>query len=216
VPEAWIDSLFGRMSGMYGSKFADLWRGTDLASVRKLWGTELSSLSREQLRGGVESLRRRPFPPTLPEFVMLCQPAVSVDAAIYEAVEQLRNREFDKDVWSNPAIYWAAIKVGVFDMLNLAHGALIKRFAAALESVLAQDQIPAVPPRLTALPATGSAQAQPERVKEEMTKIRAMQKQVGNKDWAKRIIARREAGQKIAYMTLKMAKQALGIQDAAA
>ncbi|RWA55317.1 hypothetical protein AU476_07355 [Cupriavidus sp. UYMSc13B] len=103
-----MDSLFALMSGTYGSKFADLWRGTDLAAVRRLWGRKLATLSRDELRRGSDALMGRPFPPTLPEFVALCRPGINVDAALYEATQQLRLRAEGKDEWSNPAIYWAA------------------------------------------------------------------------------------------------------------
>ncbi|WP_349609101.1 hypothetical protein [Cupriavidus sp. DF5525] len=213
IPESWVDSLFARMSGMYGSKFADLWRGTDLPSVRRLWGKELASLSRDELRRGSDALLGRPFPPTLPEFVSLCRPGINVDAALYEAAQQLRLRAEGKDEWTNPAIYWAAMKVGEFDMLNLSHGALLKRFGAALDTVLRQDQIPDVPERLVALPAPGRGRASPERVEAAMREVRATAKEPGNKRWAERIVARVKAGEKIALGVLRMAQTALGLRS---
>ncbi|WP_454752176.1 hypothetical protein [Cupriavidus necator] len=213
IPESWVDSLFARMSGMYGSKFADLWRGTDLAAVRRLWGKELASLSRDELRRASDALLGRSFPPTLPEFLALARPRVNYDAALYEATQQLHLRTEGRDTWTNPAFYWAAVKVGEFDMLNLSHGALIKRYAAALDSVLAQDQIPGVPPRLVALPAPGRGRASPERVEAAMREVRATTKEPGNKRWAERIVERDKAGEKIALGVLRMAQAALGLRS---
>lgn len=213
VPESWIDSLFARMSGLYGAKFADLWRGTDLSVVRRLWGTELTTVTRDELKRGVDGLRNRPFPPTLPEFLALCKPPVNYDAALYEAAQQMRLRADGKDEWSNPAFYWAAVKVGDFDMLNLPHGALIKRFTAALDEVLRGEVAPVPKRDITALPAPGKTRARPEKVQAAVAEVKAMRKEVGNREWAKRILERQKRGEKLALAVVQMAKRALGIVE---
>lgn len=209
IPEAWIDSLFTRMIGMYGSKFADLWRGTDLQSVRRIWGTELATLSRAELKLGAESLRNRPFPPTLPEFVALCRPPVNYDAALYESARQIRLRIEGKDEWPNPAFYWAALKVGEFDMMNLGHAPLLRRFTAALDEVM-RGEIEPVPPRAIAIPAPGKTRAQPDRVHAEVAKAKAFHKDVGSRDWAHAVIKRADGKDKPSIAVLNMAKRALG------
>lgn len=208
VPQSWVDSLFARMSALYGSKFADLWRGTDLQQVRRTWGVELAGLTNDELRAGVAALRNRPFPPTLPEMIALCKPPMNYDAALYEAAQQMRLRADGKDQWTKPALYWAALKVGEFDMLNLAHGQLIKRFTAALDEVL-RGEIRPVPPRAVALPAPGHARASADRVRAAMATVRALRKPVGNRDWAHRIIEREKRGEKINITALEMARRAL-------
>ncbi|MGH8431441.1 MAG: hypothetical protein ACREUF_13670, partial [Solimonas sp.] len=95
----------------------------------------------------------------------------------------------------------------------LSPGALIKRYAAALDSVLAQDQIPDVPPRLVALPAPGRGRASPERVEAAMREVRATTKEPGNKRWAERIVERDKAGEKIALGVLRTAQVALGLRS---
>ncbi|UIF90890.1 hypothetical protein [Cupriavidus sp. UYPR2.512] len=214
VPETWVNSLFEKMSAMYGSKFADMWRGTDLTTVRRLWGVELAQLSREELRQGVAALKSVDAPPTLPRFLKICRPQVDYDSALYEAAQQLRLRAEGRDEWTNPAFYWAAIKVGEFEMLNSSRDSLIKRFTAALDSVLAGGVQP-VPPRLVALPAPGQTRADPERVKAAVEQVRATTRVPGNKLWAQRILDRQKAGEKLAFMTAKMARSALGMADPA-
>lgn len=208
VPQSWVDNLFARMSALYGSKFADLWRSTDLQQVRRTWGLELAGLSNDELRAGVAALRNRPFPPTLPELIALCRPPLNYDAALYEAAQQLRLRADGKDQWSNPALYWAALKVGEFDMLNLAHGMLIKRFSAALDEVL-RGQVHPVPPCAVSLPAPGQARASAERVRAAMASVKALRKPVGNREWAHRILAREKRGEKINITALEMARRAV-------
>jgi len=205
VPQRWVDDLFARMSGMYGSKFADLWRGVDLSVVRKMWGQELAKLTKDELKFGVHALMGRPFPPTLPEFVSLCKPPLNYDAALYEATQQLRLRAEGKDQWSNPAFYWAAIKIGEFDMLNTGHAVLIKRFSVALDDVLRGDVAP-VPPRAVALPAPGRGRAAPEAVRQAVEKVKALNHVPGNKEWAKRILEKKD---KVTITVRDMALRAL-------
>jgi hypothetical protein len=89
VPEAWVDRLFAVMSAAYGARFADLWRGSNLADVRRLWGIELFRLTREQLKAGRENLTALPKPPTLPEFIIHCKQARLDQSA--SAVPRLEN-----------------------------------------------------------------------------------------------------------------------------
>ncbi|UXC34800.1 replication protein P [Cupriavidus gilardii] len=210
-----IDHLFNRLDGAYPirwrSAFAD---PQSIANWREAWAEAFDEegLTPEDVRNGLKACRKRyDWPPSVSEFIKACRPEVNVDAALYEATQQLRLRAEGRDQWSNPAIYWAAIKVGEFDMLNLSHGALVKRFGAALDAVLAQDQIPDVPARLAALPAPGRAVAAPERVEAAVKEVRALHRVPGDKRWAQRIVDRDQAGSKVPYGVLQMARSALGL-----
>lgn len=75
VPQRWVEALFGTMAACYGARFADLWRGTRMAEVKRFWGIELAKLSREQLKAGHENLSCLAKPPTAPEFLDLCRRA---------------------------------------------------------------------------------------------------------------------------------------------
>lgn len=212
MPKRWVESLFERMEMSYGEKFTRQWGNVDPHKMRRFWAVELGTLTPEQLKVGVEAMRRRDWPPTLPEFMALCKPTFDYSGALYEAIEQIQKREEGRDTWSNPAIYWAAIKVGSFDLRNLTHKDLLKRFTDAIDKVLAQESIEPVPVRQTALPAPGQGVADKEKVEREVAKIRATQKQVGNRDWARRILER-EKRDKVPYMVGKMARDALGIKE---
>lgn len=87
LPDAWIDRLFGQMAGLYGSKFADLWSGTDIASVKAIWARKLGGFVSQPtaLKEALDALDDHPFPPTLPEFLTLCR-----NAARRTGTEQLR------------------------------------------------------------------------------------------------------------------------------
>lgn len=75
LPDRWIERIFDRMAGLYGSKFADLWSGTDPQTVRQVWAEKLADFADKPLaiRQSLDALDAHPFPPTLPEFLTLCR-----------------------------------------------------------------------------------------------------------------------------------------------
>jgi hypothetical protein len=212
VPPHWIDSLLTRFEVYYGDKFHRQWANVPRDTMRKQWAIDLAALTKEELAAGVEALKGEEWPPTLPEFLKLCKPEIDIDSALHEACFQIRMRQDGRDEWSNPALFWAAAEIGDFDMLNSDTNRLKKRFGEALKRVM-KGEIKPVPPRMIALPAPGKATASKERVEEEVSKIKALQKtEVKNLDWAHRILARVDAGEGMPYAVVKMAKTALGLQ----
>lgn len=203
-----MESLFVRMESYYGAKFANAWAGVDRRAMKRQWAMDLWGLRDEELRAGVVALKSHAFPPTLPEFLAMCRPPLNVDAALYEATQQLRLRAEGRDEWSNPAIYWAALKIGEFDMLNLSHSALLKRFGDALAEVMRQTAIAPVPPRAVQLPAPGRGSASREKVAQVVEKVKALKKPVANTAWADKILARVANGESVGIAVVTMAKAA--------
>lgn len=209
-----MDHLFNRLDGAYPNR----WRASfpsdqAIANWAESWAEafEDERLTPDEVKTGLKVCRsKHEWPPSVAEFIKACRPQINVDAALYEACQQLRLRADGKDQWSNPAFFWAAVKVGEFDMLNLSHTQLIKRFSAALDEVLREPVHP-VPPRVVALPAPGKTRAAPERVQAAVEEVKAMQKAVGNKEWAHRILERIKSGEKLSIAVVDMAKRALGM-----
>lgn len=153
LPDHWVDALFSRLSAMYGSRFADLWRGCDLAAVKATWAADLAVMSRDELAAGVAACRSRDWPPTLPEFMKLCRPPIDFDGALSEAVEQMARRESGSDRWSHPAIFWAAQSIA-FELRNSPRKVLDGLWRSSLGAQLAKGQWPDIPDRqAAALPA---------------------------------------------------------------
>ncbi len=77
LPELWIEKIFSEMLASYGSKFNDLWRGSNLADVKAMWARKLAGFEDKPkaIRAALDALDERPFPPTLPEFLLLCRDA---------------------------------------------------------------------------------------------------------------------------------------------
>lgn len=153
LPEPWIERLFMRFSAMYGAKFADAWRGCNIADVKAVWGEALGGYSREELSAGVAKCLQRDWPPTLPEFLKLCRPPIDYTAALLEAVEQMARRESNRDRWSHPAIFWAAAKIGAYDLSRKTVKELDQEWRKAFGDQLAAGQWAEIPARVHALPA---------------------------------------------------------------
>ena len=75
--ERGIDRLFGELEALYGSKFADLWAGTDIERVKAKWTEKLRGFAEHPgvIQKAVDALDESPTPPTLPEFLGLCRDA---------------------------------------------------------------------------------------------------------------------------------------------
>lgn len=160
LPDAWVERLFARLTAIYGARLADLWRGADLEEVKEVWAVELADLTGEEIARGLAACRDRKFPPTLPEFRELCRPPIDFEAAWREAVEQMRLREQGLDRWSSPAIYWAAARIGSWDMRHSSYPSIAKRWQAQLAKALEEQRagaLPDIPPARPTLPAPGNA-----------------------------------------------------------
>lgn len=77
LPDSWIDRIFKRLEGRYGSLFIDRWRGCDMANVRETWAEELDGFrdQPDRIAHALKSLAEEKFPPTLPEFIAACRRA---------------------------------------------------------------------------------------------------------------------------------------------
>lgn len=73
LPETWIAALFSKLSGMYGNKFSDMWRGIDPEMVKRTWAERLVVYPPEVLKYALSECDNYPNPPSLPQFVQLCR-----------------------------------------------------------------------------------------------------------------------------------------------
>jgi hypothetical protein len=75
LPDHWIEKIFSIMEAMYGARFHDAWRGTDLQLVKATWAERLAAFEDDPqcIKFALNSLDSKPFPPTLPEFIELCR-----------------------------------------------------------------------------------------------------------------------------------------------
>lgn len=163
LPLSWIERLFRRLEGLYGRSWAAQWDGLPREEVQAVWAAELAGYAADELRAGVDACRRRPYPPTLPEFLLACRPrpALSCEALFQHAATQWQRRASGGDDWYSPAVYWAAVELGG----DLARGSwrdLRGRWEAALlqaERDMASGRLPdGIPEAARALPGRRAGQ----------------------------------------------------------
>jgi hypothetical protein len=88
LPSSWIAKIFEEMSASYGSKFADLWAGSNMEAVQRKWSEKLGGFRDMPgaIREALDALDSKPFPPTLPEFLVLCREAGRRHSAPVQAI----------------------------------------------------------------------------------------------------------------------------------
>lgn len=75
--DEWIERLFQRFEDYYGAKWAAQYGDFPRDRVKRTWAEELGGFADkpEAIASALESQKTNPFPPTLPEFLMLCREA---------------------------------------------------------------------------------------------------------------------------------------------
>lgn len=153
---AWAAKLLERLHALYGSKFLQQWEGIDKAKLAAIWAEEMAGYTGEEIAKGLAACKARPFPPTLPEFLLLCRPTLNAEAAYHEAVAGMTARSRgEKGNWSHPGVYWAAVRVTSHDLLSIGWQAIRGRWEAAFRDVMSKGQWAPVPEPALALTAPG-------------------------------------------------------------
>ena len=213
IPEKWVDALFAKMSAYYGNKFADMWRDSNMQSVKAVWHQELSKLTRDEFAAGANALSTQEWCPTLPQFIKLCRPAIDFTVAYYEALNGIAAREKgDIGEWSHPAIYWASTKIGAFDFKHQGYSAIKVRWEKALSDELAKGAWEAIPEARIALPAppTQATKGIADKYLAGSSVIKDQASKSDHKAWAKKILQREKDGDKtLLQIQIMMARQAM-------
>lgn len=214
---ALIDHLFNRLEGSYPNRWrASFSTSEAIANWRDTWAEAFDdeNLTPAQVSAGLKACRVKfDWPPSLAEFLKACNPPINIDSAVYEAIEQMRARQESKDVWSDPAIFWAAVKVGEFDILSQTFAQLKPRLEAALKKVLESEVLP-VPARVPMLAAPGKAESTKEYGHQRLQELGASkafkrEPNGANIGWARKIIAEEEETGKVPLNKLRIAKEAI-------
>ncbi|WP_175952842.1 replication protein P [Burkholderia sp. BCC0405] len=212
-----MDHLFNRFDGAYPNRWrASFANEQAVANWRDAWSEAFDEegLMPQMISEGLKVCRKSyDWPPSLTEFLKACKPQINVDVAIYEAIEQMRKRQHGKDAWSNPAIYWAAVKVGEFDMISQTFSSIKPRFEAALKVVLEGTVLP-VPERVAALAAPGAAVSTREYGAQRLQELgasAAFKRAPGgaNIGWALSIVEEEKKTGKVPFNKLTIARQAI-------
>jgi len=86
----------------------------------------------------------------------------------------MRKRATSSDAWSHPAIYWAAVGIGAFDLRNATWHSIKHRWESAMKKELEKKDWLGIPPALDALPAPGKCSLSAEEREKRLASLRAM------------------------------------------
>lgn len=92
LPVEWIDRLFMRLAAMYGNKFTKMWDGIPRQDQINTWSEMLGDMDKNDLAIGLKNCIIQPFPPTLPEFRLLCVPKYEPERVFNFGIELKRKR----------------------------------------------------------------------------------------------------------------------------
>ena len=167
-----IELLFERFEKLYGTRFTDMW-STDPAGVKRAWADALAGYSVGEVKAGLLACRTKPWPPTLPEFLLLCRPGPDFERTFVEAQEQVSRRQFCEDKWSSKAIYWTAVEFGFYDLRSLSWAQAKNRWSRILvEKVAKENDLPEIPLPRQALPEPGKSETDIETAKRKLANIK--------------------------------------------
>lgn len=147
-----MEALFREFEALYGTRFVDMWRMGDIELIKERWGDALAGFSVREVRQGLAACREKPWPPTLPEFLLLCRPKPDYEAMFREAQHQAGRSRYGADVWESPLLFWAAYRIGTWDMVNMSWERLRTRWIKTIDELIPQaDTLAPVPERGPAL-----------------------------------------------------------------
>lgn len=212
-----IDHLFNRLDGAYPHK----WR-SNFANQQAIdnWAEswveafEEEGITPHDVKVGLRECRRRfAWPPSCAEFVQACRPALDPLKAYYEAVAGVQARfAGEHGEWSHPAIYWAAIGMAT-ELREQSFSQVKARWEVALQQQLAKAEWEAIPQPMLQIAAPGRSTTSSEKARQAVAQLVS---QVVNrpastdpKAWARKIVARAAAGDKLTATQVQFAQEAL-------
>jgi hypothetical protein len=125
LPVEWIDRLFMRLAAMYGNKFTKMWDGIPRQDQINTWAEMLGDMDKNDLSIGLKNCISQPYPPTLPEFRLLCVPKYEPERVFNVGIElkikrsaNIAGYKQNPSDWIMPycdlspvVIYWACSKL---------------------------------------------------------------------------------------------------------
>lgn len=210
-----IDHLYNRLDGAYPHKwrsnFADQ-QAIDNWAESWVECFEEEGITPNDVKVGLRECRKRfAWPPSCAEFVQACRPNVDPLRAYYEAVAGVQARfAGEHGEWSHPAIYHAAMPMAV-ELREQSFSQVKGRWETALAQQLAKTEWEAIPAPMLALAAPGKSTTTSEKAR---AAIAHLVSSVVNrpastdpKAWARRLLAREHAGEKLTPTQVHMARE---------
>lgn len=175
VSVAGVEALFSEFEALYGIRFADMWKGTDIAHVKQVWAKALSGLAVREIRNGLDRCRFKDWPPSLPEFLSLCRPSPDPEKAFVLAQELVSRCAGGEHVWPDRALYWAAVEFGFFDLRSMSWVLAKNRWSRIwMEKCACEKTLPPVPEPMARLVSPGKPLTDRETAKRYLARLKRL------------------------------------------
>lgn len=226
LQESAIQRLFSRMGRMYLTKWTHSFKGDqDIKNWALEWSQEFvrHGIAPQMVMTAIERcvVEYVDWPPSLPQFIAMCRPKVDYEQAFHDAVRQMHKRQLadpaDPDHWPMPAVYWAAVDFGQYELRQASYGQAAARWKRLLDKRM-QDGCPAVPayvPQLAA-PARNAEGVAITAAEAKASALAAMSGLAGRASSrelairkARSILDRQAAGEAVTITQVNFAKEAL-------
>jgi hypothetical protein len=217
-----IDHLYNRLDGAYPHK----WRSNfpDQQAIdnwAESWveAFEEEGITPQDVKVGLRECRRRHgWPPSVAEFMQACRPTLDPTKAYYEAIAGLEARgKGEFGTWSHPAIFWAAWSMRR-ELREQAYSAVRARWETALQQHLDKAELAEIPQPALELTAPGKSTTSPTAAKAAIAKlVNSVVNRPASTDpkgWARKLLARADAGEKLTPAQVQIARDALGTEAA--
>jgi len=214
LPDVWAERIFQRLENFYMAKWVDSFGSIPRERVKQAWAKELAGYEATEIKRGLDACRTKPWPPTLPEFLVMCRPVLDAKTEWAEACEQMRIRLEGNgaDVWSRSGVYWAAVSIGWYDLNSTAWEQIKTRWTNALMNAKANP----IPEYMAALPAPGKATVTKADAVDRMAEIKTAIAAAlpgttkAGTQWAYRLMEREAAGEQVDSLAVISWREALG------
>lgn len=149
--ERWINKIFAKFEGRFGSLFHDRWKGCDLLNVKNTWADELAPFADqpERISYALSSIADSTRIPTLPEFIAACRRAPAKEAPKLPFHPTSNNIERQEELLRKAAeklkphqrsgidTHWATHPVGILQLKSIFDAAKRdKRFRVCIDEMV--------------------------------------------------------------------------------
>jgi hypothetical protein len=220
-----MDHLFNRLDGLYPHKWKSNFQNQEaIDNWMAAWAEafEESHVTPQQIAQAIRLTKSLyDWPPSIKEFLGMCNPIQDMDKAYYEAIALIAARDMgEAGTYSHPAIYWTAMELRQ-QLVSGTYSQVMPKFQRALTEQLEAGEWKPVPDPvklLKAAPRSPRATELATKLVAEATdtiasKMKAKQDVGIDVSWAKKIIERCKNGDRsITITVLHFAEEALGMR----
>lgn len=200
------------MEDRYGDLWASRYGAFPRARVMRSWAEDLADMTPMEIIDGMTACRDLKFPPTLPEFRLLCRPD-RADELFSRAIRLVSMLVDERDYGGDSVLYWSIQRFGEHEVKasTNAGGPRWRKVVSETTDEWRRGLLPIIPERrdCEALPAPGHTSISREEAERRVKSFGLSMNPCGDRAWAQRILDRAESGEISPVLAEKFAAEAV-------